>query len=129
MYYVFSMTIGIKRVKTVIIVTFIAFIEETGANPRDDLPEQLHDEYHRAVHAMGGTTAYRFRKWLDREGIKLTPEKYRYVWKAAQVETAVWNSKDPAACKNEHHHLDMQAAYLACKDSYGRGWRCDRPCA
>ena len=66
---------------------------------------------------MGGATAYRFRKWLDREEIKPTPEKYRGTWKAAQVEAKVWNNGDTTAGAGEHHHLDMRAAHLACEDS------------
>ena len=66
---------------------------------------------------MGGATAYRFRKWQDREEIKPTPEKFWPAWKAAQVEAKVWNSKDNTAGTSQHHHLDMRAAYLACEDS------------
>jgi hypothetical protein len=94
-----------------------AFTKETGADPRDDLPEELEREYHQATHSMGGATAYRFRKWLDREEIKPTPERHRDVWQAAQVEAKVWNSSDKSAGSSNHHHLDMRAAYLACEES------------
>ena len=94
-----------------------AFEAETGASPQDDLPKEHKEEYHEATHSIGGAAAYRFRKWGDNEEIKPTPEKYRAVWKAAQVEAKVWNSGDAAAGAGEHHHLDMRAAYLGCENS------------
>ena len=100
-----------------------AFEDETGWSPLDipkELPK-LEIEYHNATHSMGGAMAYRFRKWLDREEIKPTPDRYGDVWRAAQMEAKVWNSSDPSAGSSEHHHLDMRAAYLACEDSLRGG--------
>ena len=57
----------------------------------------LEKEYHKASHSMGGATAYRFRKWRDREEIKPIPEKFRPAWKSAQVEANVWNSNEATA--------------------------------
>ena len=94
-----------------------AFEAETCASLQDDLPKELEEEYHKATHSMGGATAYRFGKWLSKEDIRPTPEKFRPAWKAAQVEAKVWNSEDATAGTGEHHHLDMRAAYLACEDS------------
>ena len=94
-----------------------AFEVETCASPQDDLPKELEEEYHKATHSMGGATAYRFGKWLSKEDIRPTPEKFRPAWKVAQVEAKVWNSEDATAETGEHHHLDMRAAYLACEDS------------
>ena len=94
-----------------------AFEAETCASLQDNLPKELAEEYHKATHSMGGATAYRFGKWLSKEDIRPTPEKYRATWKAAQVEAKVWNSKDAKAGTCKHHHLDMRAAYLACEDS------------
>ena len=46
-----------------------AFEAETCASPQDDLPKELEEEYHKATHSMGGATAYRFGKWLNKEDI------------------------------------------------------------
>ena len=40
----------------------MAFAEETGLNPWDDLPEELAIEYHQVTYSMGSATAYCFRK-------------------------------------------------------------------
>ena len=37
---------------------------------------RLKIEYDKATHSMCGSTAYRFSKWLQREGIEPTPGKY-----------------------------------------------------
>ena len=63
---------------------------------------------------MGSATADHFRMWHNREEIRPIPEKYRDAWWAAQLEAKVWNSLDPD--QSDHHHLDMRASYLACKD-------------
>lgn len=94
-----------------------AFEEETTANPQYDLPYELQAEYDKARLSMGGALSYRFHKWLARENIKPTPEKFRAQWKASQLESKIWNTSDSQAGKRFHHHLDMRAAYLSCEDS------------
>ena len=70
----------------------------------------------KATHSMDEATAYCYRKWLNLEEIRPIPEKYQDVWRLPQVEAKVCNSSDPYQSEH-HHHLDMWAAYLACKDS------------
>jgi hypothetical protein len=55
-------------------------------------------------------------KWLQREGIKPTSVKDREIWKAAQVESKVWNSNDNWG-HLPHEHIDLRAAYLGSEDS------------
>ena len=98
-----------------------AFESETGADPQCDLPPELQAEYDKAFLSIGGSLSYRFQKWLTREDIKPTPEKFRAAWKASQLESKVWNSNDSMAGKRFHHHLDMRAAYLGCEDSFMGG--------
>ena len=76
-----------------------AFAIENYCDPADlnNLDEVLYIEYNNTIHSVGGATAYRFLKWLDREEIKPTPEKYKGSWKAAQVEAKVWNNGDVIA--------------------------------
>jgi len=65
-----------------------ALEEFTSIHPQDlqdDAPAAVLLEHSKAVSSIGGASAYRFRKWLDREGIKGTPDKMRAIWEAAQV--------------------------------------------
>ena len=71
------------------------------------------EEHGKAVNSIGGASAYRFRKWLDREEIKPTPNNMRDIWQSAQVEAVTWHSATDES-KTPHHHIDMRAAYLAC---------------
>ena len=116
-----------------------ALEEFTGIHPRDfdnflsscakgDKPmTAFHaiDEHGKATNSIGGASAYRFRKWLDREGIKPTPDKLRAIWEFSQVEAVTWHSPTDES-KTLHHHIDMRAAYLACDR---RGHRADSDAA
>lgn len=101
-----------------------ALEEFTGIHPRElplDAPAALTLEHAKATNSIGGSSAYRFRKWLDGEDIKPTPDKFRAIWKAAQVEAVTWHSSTDES-KAPHHHIDMRAAYLACD---ARDYRAD----
>ena len=67
----------------------MVFTVETGSNPWGQSSRGACIEYHQATHSMVGATAYRFRKWLNREEIGPIPEIYRNAWRAAQVALTV----------------------------------------
>ena len=99
--------------------------EHTGFHPRDFDPHsaiakldgitvcETLTEFDQATNSIGGATAYKFHKWLERENIKPTPVGMRDIWQHAQVEAVVWHSPVDES-SSPHYHIDMRAAYLAC---------------
>ena len=92
---------------------FDGFLESWVKDDQDMKAFNVIEEHGKAVNSIGGASAYRFPKWLDREEIKPTPNNMRDIWQSAQVEAVTWHSATDEN-KTTHHHIDMRAAYLAC---------------
>ena len=89
-----------------------AFTDITGNNPRDGLPDELHQDYEEAQHLVGGAATYRHVEWRKREGIRPTPQNCVDAWQKAQVEAVPWMSDRDE--NRTAQQIDMRAAYLAC---------------
>ena len=98
-----------------------ALEDHTGFHPREFDPSLVDDkvtkktleDFDQATNSIGGATAFKFRKWLDREKIQPTPMNMRGIWQNAQVEAVTWHSPTDESGA-PHYHIDMRAAYLAC---------------